>query len=241
MVTLSKKFRLSGQRMTTVSEERNLGNRGKAYTHIKRAIIEQSILPGALVDCSEIAEKVAEPMAAVANVANALVLEDWLVESVDGRFYVKPVTRRDLEEITELRLAIEPLVVERIMPRLSRKQFKYIDALIAQHKQLITSDNPTGRFPGVDYSFHMYLASLTDNNRLIRCMQSVMDVSLRLGAAYGRSPDTSAAVLKDHGTLVNALRRADCAAAKYVVMIHIERGYDLLAAALPPDGAETKK
>lgn len=136
------------------------------------------------------------------------------------------LTHSDVNEALQLRLALEPLVIELIMPRVSRKQLAELDALIDRHGQIAGNPRAGAMFMELDKRFHIYLAELTGNRRLASIIRAIWDLQLRTGSEPFQTPGNMEAFSKDHARIVDAIRNADCAAAKDVLARHIDRAYD---------------
>ncbi|CAK7008373.1 MAG: hypothetical protein DELT_00340 [Desulfovibrio sp.] len=141
------------------------------------------------------------------------------------------LTPTDLLEITQLRQALEPMIIELLMPRANRKQLDELDALIQRHEQLAVSARAGAMFMELDKRFHVYLAELTGNARLTEIMRAVWDAQIRVGTSPALHSLTNMAVLtQDHTRIVKAVRNADCAVAKEEVLDHIDRAYQMFTA-----------
>ena len=212
--------------MTSVHDKET--GKEKAFRYIKDSVVARDLPPGDAVGARCLAKEITAAPGLVREAVDTLIQEDWTMRRPEGQMRVEPVLKQDLIEITQLRHALEPMIVESIMPRLSRKQFVYLDALLSQHERLLTFPNAAEEFQGLDRSFHLYLASLTENRRLISIMQAITDVHQRIGVNAMYTKTRCVPCLAEHAAIVESLRRADCAAAKEAVTSHIDRAYDAL-------------
>ena len=204
-------------------------NKEKAYSYIKEAVIARDFLPGDAVNERAIAKKLVMNSGPVRMAMEDLIEEGWLMASPSASApRVTPVTKRHVTEITQLRLALEPMVVEQIMPRLGRKQMAYLDALLSQHDRLRVMPDAMEQFVGLDRSFHLYLASLTENNKLLQIMQSLFETLRRIEPGHLLAGNRFGACFEEHRTLVDSLRHADCAAAKEAICRHIDHDHDAI-------------
>lgn len=212
--------------MNTVCDQDR--QRENAYAFIRRAVITRSVPPGNVIDIHDVAERTMADVALVRQAVDMLVRESWLTPAPGGQAHVAHVTLQDAEEVMDMRRALEGLIVERVLPRLGRKQFAYLDALLGQHERLVTNPAAEEEFLAVDRSFHLYLAGLAGNSRLSAFMHLTMDLYARLGVDYVRAQRRIAPCLLEHAAIVTALRQADCLAAKDAVRKHLDRTQDAL-------------
>lgn len=202
------------------------------YYYIRRAVMTHAFSPGQILGIDGIAGEIMADAASVQEAVNMLTLENWVTPVAEGGVRICPVTRREVEEVMEMRQVLEPLILERAMPRLGGRQFAYLDALVVQHERLAAVHGAEEQFLNADKSFHLYLTGFAGNLRLTGFMRTALDLHLRLGVRYVRAQAHIASCLREHGAIVNALRRADCPAAKDALHRHLDRARDDLLAYL---------
>lgn len=150
------------------------------------------------------------------------------------------LTHSDVNEALQLRQALEPLVMELVMPRVSRKQLAELDALIERHGQLAGNPRAGAMFMELDKRFHLYLADLAGNRRLAAIIRAVWDLQVRTGSEPFQAPGHMEILSRDHARIVEAIRNADCAAAKELTVRHIDRAYDEYAKELAPKNKKSE-
>lgn len=144
------------------------------------------------------------------------------------------LTHSDVTEALQLRQALEPMVIELLMPRVSRKQLSELDALLERHKELAGNSRAGAMFMELDKRFHLYLAELAGNRRLTAIMRAIWDLQVRTGSKPFQAPGNMEKFSKEHAEIVEAIRNADCAAAKELISRHIDRAYDVYEKELVP-------
>lgn len=203
-------------------------SREQAYGYVRNAVFTRILIPGSRIDPDRMAEQAKASPAAMREALTDLAEEGWLEAPLPEVFTVKPVTADNIKEEARRRLALEFQIIERAMPRLTRKQFGYLDALVSQHRRAGLAQCHAGELFSLDRTFHLFLASLAGVPHLVDSLQAVMEISLRVGLDPRLVHERFPSCLREHETIVNALRDADCAAAKRAMRLHIGNAYSAM-------------
>lgn len=203
--------------------------RGRAYQFLKQAIMMRELRPGDRVSERTLAVKLKMSRTPVREAIHTLRDEGWIAVAPWRGAFVRPVTRQEIDESTHLRLAIEPYAVELAMPRIGAKELAYLDSLTESQKN-IAGQEEANQFITIDQNFHIYLAELTGNGKLLNIMRALRDVHLRLGVEAVQIKQRYEATLCEHIAIVEALRSGDGAAAADAMRRHIRRTREALLA-----------
>ena len=201
-----------------------------AYTFIRRGIITHTFAPEKSISVADIVREAMIDAASVQQSLVSLASENWVTLTPEGDFYICAVTLREVEEIMDMRRVLEPLVIEHAMARLSEKQFAYLEALLAEYERLGAARGMEEQLLETDKSFHLYLTELANNSRLTAFMRTALDMFLRLGVNYAQKQLCTDYCLYEYTTIIEALRKADCPAAKDAVQRHLDRARGAIVA-----------
>lgn len=186
---------------------------------LKRAILDQALLPGSKLPEDWIGERL--------GVSRTLVREALVRLSEEGLVEMRPnrgavIARPSLEEGYDLfrtRLALERLVVETLSGKLTEAQVKELkDHIVEEERARAAADSSSIRLAG---EFHTRLAALTGNATLIRFVNETTARSSLILALYGRPHSSECAVL-EHGRLVEMLQAGDTEAAVAEMERHLD-------------------
>lgn len=202
--------------------------RERACSHVRNAVFTRSLRPGVRIDPGRAAEHAGVPPAAMREALANLADNGWLERPSPETFIVKPVTAADIRETAQRHLSLEYLIIEQAMPRLTRRQFEYLDALTAQHRRAGLAQSQAEELTSLGRTFHLYLASLSGVTSLVESMRVILELGLRLGIDPRRVQERFPQSLHEHEAVVNALRDADCAAAKRAVRLHLDNEYSAM-------------
>lgn len=191
-----------------------------ALEKLRRDILSGKLLPGSGVSEAGIAERYATGRAS-ARTALQRLTQQGLVAVVPRRGYViTRVTVRDVREIFQMRLALEPLAARLAAGRVDAKaMMKREDKALAAWR--------AGRSAGGDVLkhnryIHMHIAESSGNTRLARQIDDLLgesDRSILIGLGGGM---LIGQMMDEHKPLIDALGSGDPDLSEHRARIHIE-------------------
>ncbi|MET0769107.1 MAG: GntR family transcriptional regulator [Solirubrobacteraceae bacterium] len=199
-----------------LTEAPNLGD--AAHTRIRRAIVRLELPPGAAISEQQLVDAYGLTKASVRS-ALARLRSDGLVASAPRRGHVvTQVTLRDVREVYDLRVAIEPMGAERAAGHLPAATLRRLRALTADPPDLGRAAS-VDRFLTANRELHVGVAAAAGSGRLLRIVSQLVDdservilLAIRAGAAHhGRR------VHEEHRALLTALAAGDGAESRRVM------------------------
>ena len=203
----------------------------RAYERLRRDIICCAIQPGAEISESQLAMQYKLGKAAV-RVALTKLSHDGLVRAIPRRGYmVMPVTLKDIHDVFELRLMLEPAAARMAAGKVNTQRLKTFDEVCRSGYEPGDAKS-TSRFLEANKAFHVTIAQATGNARLAGAIEHLLDemtrlLHLGLGLRKG-----SQAMLHDHKTLVKALSRGDGETAERISREQIESARNMLLSSI---------
>lgn len=214
---------------------------------IKEGIAEGTLTPGEKLPAErDLAQRLEVSRVSVREAYRSLV-ELGLLEvkrGADGGAFItdvdhSPVTRSlslmlrlgrtSLEELTEARILLEPLVARLAAQRAGATDIERLEDLVQKQKEAIQSDGDPRRY---DLQFHRLVAGCTKNLPLITVMNSVADLALEAISQMDIGRDVNRYVLNFHTRITDAIRRGDGDAAYRIMLRHVEDVQSRLGKAL---------
>lgn len=202
--------------------EKAISYKNKAYTEIKAAIISQQIKPGEQLNERLLAETMGISRTPVREALQLLERDGWVTTEPWKGTVVKGLTESDIEEVFQLRMALEPLVIDLIIDHLGPSDFDRLSSLFEQQKAYGIDYNADA-FIRVDRSFHAFLTNLTRNKRLIRIMNDLSDVMRWLGIKAIVHKERYHEVLDEHEKVIKELKRRNLVKARDAMLYHVLR------------------
>jgi DNA-binding GntR family transcriptional regulator len=144
---------------------------------------------------------------------------------------VSLVTVRDIHEVFDLRLILEPEAARRAAGKGDASSLCRLDAVCQQGHQ---PDNPDSalRFLAANRAFHVTVAELAGNQRLARQIGRLLDESTRMLVLGLSRRDRSGEMAHEHRALIAALTQGNGALAAEIMHEQVAASRDMVLAAL---------
>jgi DNA-binding GntR family transcriptional regulator len=158
----------------------------EAYARLRHAIVRLELAPGAGVSEAQLVSEFGLSKAAVRAALARLRAEGLVVAEPRRAHVVAPITLRDVLEIYELRLLLEPASAEGAAGRMESEEIRRLQALA----EPAVDDIET--FLSANRAIHLAITEAAGNRRTARILERLLDdtervrlVALRAGAASG--------------------------------------------------------
>ncbi|CAH2715173.1 HTH-type transcriptional repressor RspR [Neobacillus rhizosphaerae] len=200
-------------------DNRNLNE--KIYYFLRNKIVNNELTPGTRIDYNEIANELGVSKTPVRD-ALQLLSQDGLVDvkSRSGTFVSQPNVK-DIEEIYEVRKALERQAIKLSMTKMPRQ----ILEKIYQNVLDVDNDIDTGdlnSFFQSDRNLHKTLITYSGNSRLIKMMESLEAQISWIGVMIAHSQERPRQANSEHKEILNALLQSDVLLAQNLMEEHIE-------------------
>lgn len=190
----------------------------QAYESIKNAIIHHTFAQGEALNERDLSEKLGISRTPIRESIPLLELNGW-VESIPRKgTFVCHITKQDVEEVIQLRRALEVLAIELAIPVLTDQDIEKIEQIYG--KQLAEKDH--FKFISTDRQFHIYLAKLSGNRQLVKLLKTISDKIRWFGMSALNRPNRKDQALQEHGLIIEALKARDLEKTKIAVLNHID-------------------
>ncbi len=200
--------------------EKPVGLTDWAYQRIKGAILSLTLAPGAQLNINSLIEEL--------NISRTPIREALLRLEKDGLvrvmpragFYVTEITRRDLEELYEIRELLESRAIEEAIINLSASDLEQIDGIVQGSRHSVR-EKDVDKFLRLEIEFHTFFIDHSRNRRLISIMESLHDLALRWRTLSVRSIENLNLSLEEHRRIAEAVKARDCKNAGKLMSEHI--------------------
>jgi DNA-binding GntR family transcriptional regulator len=135
-------------------------------------------------------------------------------------FKIKLLTEKDVENLFELRLALELAVVRRITPTLTKATLDEIEKAQTQYGKAVQKRDPV-RSIQANMTFHACLANLTENTYLINALDEIRDLTNLAGLRSLEIGSRTTEALREHKRIVTELKRRSLSGALREMEAHI--------------------
>jgi DNA-binding GntR family transcriptional regulator len=202
-----------------------------AYEQIKIDIVACLLKPGEQITEGELQERYKIGKATL-RAALARLSQDGLLRSEPRRGYrITPITLRDVNEIFDTRLVVEPAAMKLGAFAMTEHSLEALEPAIRQTQKPETLRSTTA-FLAASKELRLAIARTAGNFRLVRTLAQLLDECervLHLGYLY---LDLTKILSKQHEALLGAVRKGDAEAAEALSSRHISDTKQVLVNAL---------
>ncbi len=179
---------------------------------LRSKIIDGSFPPGTQLKQSIIASQLGVSLSPVRETLSRLV-EEGFVENIPYRgVFVRRLSPTDVEEIYQLRLALEFLAIQLALPRLQANDNMENANLLLRDIQEAERAKDFEQATLADLNFHRYFVELSGNTRLIKFWDSIFGQSryiLRHLYSVQSRPSGKTVEFGDHSVILKAISSGD--------------------------------
>lgn len=203
----------------------------RAYERVKHDIICCLFPPGTEVSEARLCAQYKLGKAPV-RMALSRLAHDGLVRAIPRRGYmVAPVTLKDIQDVFELRLLLEPRAARLAAGHVDAKRLRVLDEICRAGYQP-NEPKSIERFLEANKEFHVAIAQAAGNARLAHSIGQLLDEMTRLLHLGLGFRNRSQEMQHEHRTLLRALVRGDGTTAEQICREQIEAAREMVLKAI---------
>ena len=193
-----------------------------AYEAIRKSILSGQWKIGELYNEKAIAADLGISRTPVREALLELASQDLIIFLPRRGLMVNRFTRRDVDEIFELRKAIELAAVEKItVTSPPFDLFEIEESLLSQRKAVKQKDYLA--FMEADRLFHTRFSELTNNRRIIAILENIRDMIHVMGAKALALEGRAIEVIEEHQTIFEAVKKGNINEARRAMAYHLDQ------------------
>jgi DNA-binding GntR family transcriptional regulator len=208
-------------KLNAIGERKSLGE--DVYDHLKQAIIDQDIEPGARLVEDRVARMLGISRTPLREALHKLEREDWIEKMPSGGFKVMALSREDIEETFGIRAVLESYAA-----RLAAEKHRSSDLVplenVMEKFQDCLEKKRTAPLPDINTEFHDLLYAMSDSPKLIKMINQLRAQISRYRQIILKQKDFAAASFRDHADMLTAMRQRDADRVETLVREHILKG-----------------
>jgi DNA-binding GntR family transcriptional regulator len=196
--------------------------RRKIYEHLREQLLSGKVPPHQHLMEAQIARDIGTSRTPVREAFHSLELEG-LIESIPRVGYVvKPISEQEVEEICEIRAAIEGLAARWAMEKAHEKLVTDLarNISIAEDK---VSKGEARTFVDIDAKFHEIIAKFSGSQRLLELAQTLRRHMLRYRVQSIYSIDNVLRAIEGHKRILRAIEKRNLEGVGKAVQHHMEQ------------------
>ncbi len=186
---------------------------------LRRAILSGSLRPGTHLVQTEVATQLEVSTTPVREALRDLATEGLVFFDPHRGALVRTLDLGEVREIYQLRAALEPLVVPRVIDKIRPETFERAEQLT----RALDRERDPSRWVEVNREFHSLFTDFDQGSRLEGILRGLRDsaatyVSLSLAAR----PKQMSEANEEHRAVIDAYRRRDAEAVVEITVAHLE-------------------
>ena len=192
-----------------------------AYSTLLKSILDGHLKPGHLYNEIAIAKEL--------NISRTPVREALLELTTKGLVsylprkgvQIKKFTKQDVEEIFDLRMAIESFAVQKVVES-SFSDLKHFEKILNNQKKAVKNKDDQA-FMEADRTFHITFSKLINNKRLLSILENLRDLIHLMGIQALDLENRAEVVIEEHVKIVEAVQSRDAEKAREAMIYHLNR------------------
>lgn len=196
--------------------------RDVVFQTLRQAILRGELKPGERLMEIHLAQKLGVSRTPVREAIRKLELEGLVLMIPRKGAVVAEITVSDLEEVLEVRMALEELAVKHACRLVTREQLAEMKRLSEEFKKALLGDD-VGACAQADMDFHDAIYMATGNSRLVQILNNLREQMYRYRMEYLKDRQSHSLLVKEHEEILLALEQGDENMALAATCKHIER------------------
>lgn len=196
----------------------------RAYELIRAKITTLELAPGSALNEQTLAAELEMGLVPVREALKLLAHENLVVITPRHGLYVADVNVPDLEQLSEMRLALEGLSARLAALRATDDDLVVLEAL--RQEQATTPPEDSRRLFEVDHKFHQAVARAAHNKYLAEGLERLFGLSQRLWYLALPHLGFLPGAVEKHLDLVQAIEDDDSDRAESIMRQHVQEFYD---------------
>jgi DNA-binding GntR family transcriptional regulator len=196
--------------------------RQKIYGHLREQLLNGEILPHQHLVETKIAKEIGTSRTPIREALHSLELEG-LIESIPRVGYVvKPINEDEVEEICEIRAAIEGVGARWAMEKALQKLVEDLKKNIAISEEKVIRGDPKA-FVELDAQFHEIIARLSGSKRLQELGQTLRRHMLRYRTQSIYLTENVLRAIQGHKGILEAIEKGNLEEVSRAIKRHLEQ------------------
>ena len=196
--------------------------REEVYKYLRRKILTGDAPPGTRLVESKLAEEISTSRTPVREALHTLEMEKLIESNPRVGYVVRKITVDEVEEICEIRLALESLATKWASEKITAGQLARLEKIIEATEKAIQR-NDTQAVVDLDTEFHDIICQASGSPRLNVMSQTLRDHMLRFRMKGLCDVDVAERSNQGHRMIVEAIKNKDINEIELAVRFHLNR------------------
>ena len=196
--------------------------RDVVFNTLRQAILKGELKPGERLMEIQLANKLGVSRTPVREAIRKLELEGLVLMIPRKGAEVAEITRQDMEDVLEVRTALEELAVKDACDHITDAQLSELKKASNEFKKALLEGKDLVTCADADMHFHDVILSATNNRRLIQMLNNLSEQMYRYRMEYLKDERTHKTLIEEHDAIRRALKKHDKVKAGPAIRVHID-------------------
>ena len=206
----------------TLNMDAYLPLRDVVFNTLREAILKGELKPGERLMEIQLANKLGVSRTPVREAIRKLELEGLVLMIPRKGAEVAEITRQDMEDVLEVRTALEELAVKDACDHITDAQLSELKKASNEFKKALLEGKDLVTCADADMHFHDVILSATNNRRLIQMLNNLSEQMYRYRMEYLKDERTHKTLIEEHDAIRRALKKHDKVKAGAAIRVHID-------------------
>ena len=204
----------------TLNMDAYLPLRDVVFNTLREAILKGELQPGERLMELQLASKLGVSRTPIREAIRMLEQEGLAVTVPRKGAEVARMTLKDMEDVLEIREALDELAAQIACERISSEQMNRLMDTKKEFERILASGE-VKEIADVDVKFHDIIYEATDNAKLVYLLNNLREQLFRYRVEYLKNPENYPALIQEHEAIVSALEARDKAKVTEAMHEHV--------------------
>ena len=195
--------------------------RDVVFNTLRQAILRGELQPGERLMEIQLAQRLGVSRTPVREAIRKLELEGLVLMIPRRGAEVAEITRQDLEDVLEVRAALEELAVKDACEHITDEQLQDLKKAANEFKRSLEGTDLVA-CAEADIHFHEIIYAATNNKRLVQMLNNLREQMYRYRMENLKDKRTYRTLVEEHDAIRRALKKHDKEKAGAAINVHIE-------------------
>lgn len=224
----------------SVDMDEYLPLRDVVFNTLRKAILKGELKPGERLMEIALAERLGVSRTPVREAMRKLELEGLVVMIPRRGAQVANITEKDLNDVLEVRMALENLSIENACKKMTEEQLAELKKAAEVFEATMEEGNLV-KLAEADVAFHEVIYQSSDNRRLNQVLNNLREQIYRYRVEYLKEEETRKLLVKEHEEIYEAIRNRDVKTAQEISYQHIENQREAIIRTIREENVSRQK
>ena len=194
--------------------------RDVVFNTLREAILKGDLKPGERLMELQLASKLGVSRTPIREAIRMLEQEGLAVTTPRKGAEVAKMTLKDMEDVLEIRDALDELAVRIACQKITDEQLKQLEDV----KELFEKNTQTNNVKNIaeaDVSFHDVIYEATGNPKLVTLLNNLREQVYRYRVEYIKDPKNYPTLIAEHEAILDSLKNRDVKNAVEAMHVHV--------------------